>query len=146
MRMLVTNWQFSTVGAGIVRTVYLAEAVDPKHWDKTWIGFNSFVAGLAEANLGFICACAPSLNRLFGQFFASSSVHGSKYDADSNSGLRRSEKSPRIMQYEQHSDSLGAGNEVEDLEMRLYSKPLDMFDVDDVATNTSNAGISNALD
>jgi hypothetical protein len=143
--MLIANWQFSTVAAGIARTVYLSEAVDPKQWDKTWIGFNSFVAGLAEANLGFICACAPSLNRLFGKFFASSSVHDSKHDADSNSGLRRSEKSPRIMQGEQHSDSLGAGGEVEDLEMRLYSKPLDMFDVDD-ATNTSNAGISNALD
>jgi hypothetical protein len=124
------------VGAGIVRTVYLSQAVDPKYWDKTWIGFNSFVAGLAEANLGFICACAPSLNSLFGRYFASSPLSGNKHDADSNSVLRRSENSPRLMQ---HGES-GMIEEVEDLEMRIYSKPLDVLDGDAVATSTSTAG------
>jgi hypothetical protein len=106
------------------------------------VAFNGYVAGLAEANLGFICACAPSLNRLFGPFFAGSSVNSNGYSANSNSVQKGSEKSPRIMQSEQHSQSSRAVDEPEDLEMRLYSKPLD---VDDVAANTSNAGISKTL-
>ena len=50
--------------AGIVRTIYLVriETNDP---DKSWNGFNVFVAGIAELNLGIICACAPSLKYLF---------------------------------------------------------------------------------
>ena len=132
------------MGAGIARTIYLSSTVDPLQPDKTWIGFNAYVAGLAEANLGFICACAPSLNRLFGRFFRSPSVNGSKDNTDSKSGLKRNEISPRIMQCEQHSESLGAVDELE-VGMRLYSKPFAIFDVDNVATTTTNTGISNAL-
>jgi hypothetical protein len=73
--------------------------------DKTWVGFNGYVAGLAEANLGFICACAPSLNRLFGRYFGDSSVNGSNYNTNSNSG-RRSEKSPGIINFRQPSESI----------------------------------------
>ena len=37
--------------------------------DKTWLGFNTFVAGIAEGNIGIVCACIPSLKRFFGQWF-----------------------------------------------------------------------------
>jgi hypothetical protein len=29
--------------------------------DKTWNGFDVFAAGMAEVNLGIMCACAPSI-------------------------------------------------------------------------------------
>jgi hypothetical protein len=133
------------VGAGIARTVYLSWAVDPSRWDKTWIGFNSYVAGLAEANFGFICACAPSLNGLFGRFFASSPIDSDQYKTDSDSGLKRSDRSLQAMQSEHHDESLGAIEESEEVEMRFYGKPVDAFHVDDVAPNTTNSGIRNNL-
>jgi hypothetical protein len=110
-------------------------------WDKTWVAFNGYVAGLAEANLGFICACAPSLNRLFGRFFRGLSLNGSRHNTDSNSGPKRSEISPRIMQLEQHNESLGAVDELEEVEIRFYGKSFDVFDVDKAA-NTTNTGNS----
>jgi hypothetical protein len=39
--------------------------------DKTWIGFNTVVAGIAEGNIGIVCACAPSLHHVFKRFFGS---------------------------------------------------------------------------
>src|ERR1700744_4977878 len=64
----------STVVAGIFRTIYLQRAVDPLILDKTWETFNTFVAGTAETEIALICACAPSLNRLFGRVFLGASV------------------------------------------------------------------------
>ena len=121
------------MGAGIARTVYLAAGVDPYQADKTWIAFDGYVAGLLEANLGFICACAPSLNRLFGCFFGASSVNSDSYESDSKLALQVSERMPRIM-HEQHSEGSGAVDELE-VEMRLYSKPFD----GNTATNTTEA-------
>jgi len=54
--------------AGIVRTAYLSQ-VQSLSVDKTWLGFNVFVAGIAEGNLGIICACAPSLKSCFRVYF-----------------------------------------------------------------------------
>jgi hypothetical protein len=130
------------VGAGIARTVYLAAGVDPYQSDKTWIAFNGYVAGLAEANLGLICACAPSLNRLSGRYFGSASVNGNTYDSDSKSALERNERPPHTMQCDQRSESLGAVDELE-VDMRLYSKPF--VDGDNAATNTTQASASNTL-
>jgi hypothetical protein len=79
------------------------------------------VAGLAEANLGFICACAPSLNRLFAHFFGPP-VHGSKHTSDPNAEPKRSEKSPHVAQFEQHSESSRAVDELEEGEVRLFYK------------------------
>jgi hypothetical protein len=52
-----------------VRTVYLVR-VDSTAIDKTWNGFNVFVTGMAELNIGIMCACAPSTQhfmRRYGQ-------------------------------------------------------------------------------
>ena len=47
--------------------------------DKTWIGFNTVVAGIAEGNIGIVCACAPSLHHVFKRFFGSeTTIIGSK--------------------------------------------------------------------
>jgi len=54
---------YVVVGAGIVRTVYFAKMQDNSYIDKTWIGFNVYVSGIAEGNIGIVCACAPSLRR-----------------------------------------------------------------------------------
>jgi len=50
---------FSVVGLGIVRTVYLVR-VQSTSIDKSWNGFSVFVSGMAELNIGIMCACAPS--------------------------------------------------------------------------------------
>ncbi|KAE9987502.1 hypothetical protein EG328_002487 [Venturia inaequalis] len=54
--------------AGIVRTIHLSK-VQGFALDKTWLGFNVFVAAIAEGNLGIICACAPSIKSLFRAYF-----------------------------------------------------------------------------
>jgi hypothetical protein len=56
------------VAAGCVRTYYLVR-VESSDIDKTWNGFNVFVAGIAELNLGIMCACAPSVHHFFKDFF-----------------------------------------------------------------------------
>jgi hypothetical protein len=55
--------------AGILRTIYLAQMQRSSDDDKTWIGFNTVVAGIAEGNIGIVCACAPSLHHVFKRFF-----------------------------------------------------------------------------
>jgi hypothetical protein len=59
----------STVIAGILRTIYLAQMQRSSDDDKTWIGFNTVVAGIAEGSIGIVCACAPSLHHFFRRFF-----------------------------------------------------------------------------
>src|SRR4051812_12327040 len=50
--------------------------------DKTWIGFNTVVAGIAEGNIGIICACAPSIHHYFRRFFvAGTTIAGSRSTA-----------------------------------------------------------------
>jgi hypothetical protein len=119
--------------------VYLAAGVNPDQADKTWIGFDGYVAGLLKANLGFIYAYAPSLNRLFGRFFDASSVTGDRSDSDSKLALQVSERMPRTM-HEERSEGSGAVDELE-VKMRLYSKPFD----GNTATNTAEASTGNPV-
>jgi len=58
----------SVVIAGCVRTFYLSEATSKKP-DKSWNVFSVWAASIAEANVGIMCACAPSLKSIFGKFF-----------------------------------------------------------------------------
>jgi hypothetical protein len=67
--------------AGIVRTVYLSQ-VQSSNFDKTWLGFNVFAAGIAEGNVAIVCACAPSLKSCFRGFF---------HDAMSSRAMRSAE-------------------------------------------------------
>jgi hypothetical protein len=60
--------------AGILRTIYLAQMQRSSDDDKTWIGFNTVVAGIAEGNIGIVCACAPSLHHFFRRFFGAIST------------------------------------------------------------------------
>jgi hypothetical protein len=56
--------------------------------DKTWLGFNTFVAGIAEGNIGIVCACIPSLRRFFGQWFRDRSTGaGAVSEGGSGSGF-----------------------------------------------------------
>jgi hypothetical protein len=65
----LTNAKCSTVIAGILRTIYLHQLQSSADNDKTWIAYNTVVAGLAEISIGIICACAPSLHHTFRRFF-----------------------------------------------------------------------------
>jgi hypothetical protein len=46
----------------------LSEATGKKP-DKSWTVANVWAASIAEANVGIMCACAPSLKSVFGKFF-----------------------------------------------------------------------------
>jgi hypothetical protein len=59
--------RLSVVGLGIVRTVYLVR-VQSTAIDKSWNGFNVFVSGIAELNIGIMCACAPSIQHYVNSF------------------------------------------------------------------------------
>jgi hypothetical protein len=75
------------VAAGIVRTIYLSRLEGFADLDKTWLGFNTFVAGIAEGNIGIVCACVPSLKRFFGQWFRDGSTGaGSGSEGGSGTG------------------------------------------------------------
>jgi hypothetical protein len=89
LSIIVTNTPDSVVSAGIVRTYYLVR-VESSDIDKTWNGFNVFVAGIAELNLGIMCACAPSIQHFFKGFLRNlatkiSSISGY---SSSNSGVQ----------------------------------------------------------
>ncbi|QDS67865.1 hypothetical protein FKW77_007831 [Venturia effusa] len=60
--------------SGIVRTIQLSK-VQGFDFDKTWLGFNVFVAGIAEGNIGIICACAPSIKSCFRAYFRDNTAH-----------------------------------------------------------------------
>ncbi|TID16456.1 hypothetical protein E6O75_ATG11574 [Venturia nashicola] len=60
--------------AGVIRTIQLSK-VQGFDFDKTWLGFNVFVAGIAEGNIGIICACAPSIKSCFRAYFRDHSTH-----------------------------------------------------------------------
>jgi hypothetical protein len=83
----------SVVSAGIVRTFYLVR-VESSDIDKTWNGFNVFVAGIAELNLGIICACAPSVQHFLRTSFRNltSKLTGS---GSSQSGMSSSRSGDR---------------------------------------------------
>jgi hypothetical protein len=81
-----TNTRPSTVVAGILRTIYLAQLQRSSDDDKTWIGFNTVAAGIAEGNIGIVCACAPSLHHYFKHFFGSATSTFSSR-ADGSAGL-----------------------------------------------------------
>jgi hypothetical protein len=90
----VANFAFRVVGAGIVRTFYLSQLEGFDDLDKTWLGFNTFVAGIAEGNIGIVCACVPSLKRFFGQWFRDKSTgagSGSEGGSESESNGRPGE-------------------------------------------------------
>jgi len=79
---------YLVVGAGIVRTFYLSKLEGFSDLDKTWLGFNTFAAGIAEGNIGIVCACVPSLRRFFGQWFRDRSTGaGSGAEGGSGSGF-----------------------------------------------------------
>lgn len=59
--------------AGIIRTIHLSN-VQGSNFDKTWLGFNVFAAGIAEGNIGIICACAPSIKSCFRAYFTDDST------------------------------------------------------------------------
>ncbi|KAF1983648.1 hypothetical protein K402DRAFT_338074, partial [Aulographum hederae CBS 113979] len=63
------------VGAGCARTYYLYRAFDPMSSNLTYWGFNAYIVAIAEANLGIICACAPSLRTVFSRFFKQTFSH-----------------------------------------------------------------------
>jgi hypothetical protein len=90
----------SIVVAGIVRTIYLNLATGPKP-DKSWNIFSVWAASLAEANLGIMCACAPSLKSVFGKFFhdLKSSKTNSKESSEKKSGNFDSETNDKMGMY-----------------------------------------------
>ena len=83
----------SVVAAGGVRTYYLSKA-ESLIADKTWILFTVWIASIVECNVAVICACAPSLNFVFGKFFrdVSSAVTGS-LGSSWNSNSKQTESS-----------------------------------------------------
>jgi len=80
---------FLVVIAGIVRTIYLAQ-LQSSNLDKTWLSFNVLAAGIAEGNIGIICACAPSLKSCFRSFFRDhiSTMRSKTAGSTGNSGSR----------------------------------------------------------
>ncbi|KAF2434915.1 hypothetical protein EJ08DRAFT_438029 [Tothia fuscella] len=62
--------------AGIIRTVYVRR-LEGDSIDKTWLLSSVFIAGIAECNIGIVCACAPSLTSYFHSFRNTTSA-GSK--------------------------------------------------------------------
>jgi hypothetical protein len=67
---LLTSKLYRLVGAGIVRTIFISRGFGVIG-QKDWNLFNSLVACIAEANAGILCACAPSLRYIFGNYFRS---------------------------------------------------------------------------
>lgn len=102
--MFVFALGFLVVIAGIVRTVFLSQDLGSNNIDKSWLGFNVFVAGIAESNVAIVCACAPSLKSLFRTYFRDRfTTQGSRSTSDrseltsntstqmrSNTGLQKS--------------------------------------------------------
>jgi hypothetical protein len=96
----------SVVAAGGVRTYYLSQAEEPIA-DKTWILFTVWISSIVECNVAVICACAPSLNFVFGKFFrdVSTAITGSK-GSSWNSGSRN-RQSPGRLNGSQDSEETG---------------------------------------
>lgn len=124
----------STVVCGGLRTFYLYQA--EISLDKTWAAYNTFVLSIAEANIGIICACAPSLNRLFGRFFSGRSTQNRNHSDNSGSSGPRNDMNSGSVESEPHSDETAVMEENEEREMRFYGKS---FYLDQV-TNPSNDG------
>jgi hypothetical protein len=81
----MANEVHSVVGAGIVRTYYLGK-VTSDEYDKTWYGFDVFVATVAECDVSIMCACAPSIKSISGRFFQNmSSIKNSATGNSDNS-------------------------------------------------------------
>ena len=84
---------FSVVGLGIVRTVYLVR-VQSTSIDKSWNGFSVFVSGMAELNIGIMCACAPSTKHFMRRYGHSMT---SKFRSFTGHSIgARSQVSPRM--------------------------------------------------
>jgi hypothetical protein len=98
---------YSVVAAGGVRTYYLSKAEEPIA-DKSWILFTVWISSIVECNVAVICACAPSLNFVFGKFFrdVASVVSGSK-DGSSWNSNSRNRRSPGGLKGSQDSEETG---------------------------------------
>src|ERR1700761_3120289 len=70
------------VVAGCVRTFYLSKAEGTQ--DKSWYVFDVYVASIAEMNIAIICACAPSLKSVTGQFFRDISSKSNSKESSRN--------------------------------------------------------------
>jgi len=69
----------SVVGAGIVRTYWLARiSTDPLR-DITWVGFETLVWSVLEMQLAIICASAPALKVFIGKYLVDPMTKGSNY-------------------------------------------------------------------
>jgi hypothetical protein len=76
-----------------VRTVYLVR-VQSTAVGKSWNGFNVFVTGMAEFNVGIMCACAPSIQHFVKSFGHSVSTMVSSFSGHSIGG--RGQVRPRM--------------------------------------------------
>src|ERR1700753_1151806 len=68
--------------AGCIRTFYLGKAEGTA--DKSWYVFDAYVASIAEMNIAVICACAPSLKSVTGQFFRDISSKSNSKESSRN--------------------------------------------------------------
>ena len=129
--------------AGIFRTVYLQRTVDPLILDKTWETFNAFVAGAAETELALICACAPSLNRLFGRVFLGASVSSRR---SNNSGPESKRSWNReAMKFEPRSElAVKRDGDAEKTDMRFQSKSLFYDQITDGSDNRLDHAVPNS--
>jgi hypothetical protein len=111
-----------TCVTGILRIIYVCQVHNPKHLDKTWAGFNAYVAGIAEGTVGIMCACAPSLRRFLGVWFrgqmrsarSAGSAGTPKAQSSRDSTAERSVQRERDV--DRYPDSVGAGADIEDVE------------------------------
>src|ERR1700753_2930756 len=68
--------------AGCIRTFYLGKAEGTA--DKSWYVFDTYIASIAEMNVAIICACAPSLKSVTGQFFRDISSKSNSKESSRN--------------------------------------------------------------
>ena len=99
----------SVFAAGVVRTYYLSQAEEPIA-DKSWILFTVWIASIVECNVAVICACAPSLNFVFGKFFrdVTTAITGSKGSKGSSwNSNSKNRPSPAGLKGSQDSEETG---------------------------------------
>jgi len=85
---------YLTVGAGIAKAAFIGQAIDAGFIDKTWPGYNAYIAGTLEGNAAIACASAPAMYKCCKHFFARASSADENLDKSSSESKIESPGAP----------------------------------------------------